>query len=101
MLKVDVYQSLQIPKEILDDIEDDTYPPMIKLDIERAPTSGTPSNYIYIDVTGVEGKKKFGLCPKLPQGRSLTPIPPYDNFTSPLCPFSVFRVTITWHKSCT
>ena len=64
-------QSLQIPKEILDDTEDDTYPPMIKLDIKLAPTSGSPSDYFYIDVVGVRGENKFGVSPKLPQGKSI------------------------------
>ena len=64
-------QSFQIPKEILDDTEDKTYPPMIKLDIKLAPTSGTPSDYFYIDVVGVRGEKKFGVSPKLPQGKSI------------------------------
>ena len=66
-------QLSQISKERLDDVEDDIYPPMIKLDIKPAPSSGTPSDYIYIDVMGVGGKKKFGVCPKLPEGRSGTP----------------------------
>ena len=56
----------------MDDTEDKTYPPMIKLDIKPAPTSGTPSDYFYIDVVGVR-EKKFGVSPKLPQGRSVTP----------------------------
>ena len=46
---------------------------MIKLDIKPAPTSGTSSDYFYIDVVGVRGEKKFKVSPELPQGRSVTP----------------------------